>query len=100
MKLRAYLDRIKPIDARMKYQVDKLLKSSGRAAASSNSDLLQLKPNPAGLGAATLPAEDEEAAQEVAGEEGKPGVYKPPKLVPAFYEEDGAEPSGAAAVPC
>ena len=84
VRLRAYLEKIKPIDAKIKYQIDKLLKA-GSGKGTAEGDALSLRPNPAALGAGAADGEQEEEAEPEAGK----SVYRPPRLAPAFFEDDG-----------
>lgn len=52
MYLRTVLERTQPIDRKLKYQVDKLVKlasSGGAAEVNAEGDLLQYRPDPANL---------------------------------------------------
>lgn len=87
VRLRNYMERIRPIDAKIKYQIDKLLKAGSTPGKGDGTDALRLKPNPAALGAAAEGEEEEEEGEE---EDKADAKYRPPKLAPAFFEENGA----------
>ncbi|KAG1446041.1 hypothetical protein G6F55_011710 [Rhizopus delemar] len=91
VELRVILDKMKPVENKLKYQVDKLV----RAAVIGNkkdeavvakttmeavaADPLAFKPNPM-----NLINKDQEEEEE---EEEKADVYRPPKLAPVAYNE-------------
>jgi U3 small nucleolar RNA-associated protein 3 len=106
VEARTYMEKLRPMDAKLKYQMDKLLKTTpagGEDAAAA--DALKFKPNP---GALQLPEFGEERAGDEAGEnaaihagggggvggddepEAKPGIYRPPRIN-AMHFEDKAE---------
>ena len=100
VQLRMFLEKIRPIEKKMKYQMDKLvaLASSGRlqasdvrtAAAGDGEDLLQFKPRLGSLvkrqGGASSEAT---AANEESGLEAPlGGVYRPPKFNPVAMDDD------------
>ena len=104
VEARTYMEKLRPLDAKLKYQMDKLLKTTpacGEDAAAA--DALKFKPNP---GALQLPDFGEEGAGDAAGgdaailagggvggddePEAKTGIYRPPKIN-AMHFEDKAE---------
>ncbi|TPX63638.1 hypothetical protein CcCBS67573_g08622 [Chytriomyces confervae] len=101
IEMRVILEKIKPMEVNLKYQIDKVLKAANDASNPSAekdaqrnvsefdlqnsrvSDPLQFKPNPLNLvGAST--ALDKNADQS--REEG--GVYRPPRIDPVKYSEE------------
>ncbi|CAH0478652.1 unnamed protein product [Peronospora belbahrii] len=85
VRYRTLLERIRPLDRKMKYQVDKMLKvalSDGKELDES----LSYAPNPGQLAAAGGPNDNEE------GDEGsssvKDGIYRAPRLAAVPYEEE------------
>ncbi|KAG2224073.1 hypothetical protein INT45_004954 [Circinella minor] len=90
VELRVILDKMKPIENKLKYQIDKLVRTAVMGTQKQpevgNQDPLAFKPNPM-----NLVARDEEGGEEEEGEEGeeedKTGVYRPPKLAPVVYDE-------------
>ncbi|BBN09238.1 U3 small nucleolar ribonucleoprotein protein LCP5 [Marchantia polymorpha subsp. ruderalis] len=84
VELRLYLEKIRPIDKKLHYQIDKLLKAAKAPAAADageqTEDALKFKPNPN-----LLVSKMDEDMQEGGG------VYRPPMIAPAAME--GEEPS-------
>ncbi|KAJ9166453.1 hypothetical protein P3X46_021205 [Hevea brasiliensis] len=89
IEIRLFLEKIRPIDQKMEYQVQKLTRDIGRAAEQLNlkekeseateksEDLLKYHPNPEMLvSRSDMMAEDGNA------------VYRPPKIAPTLMEED------------
>ncbi|KAG2499555.1 hypothetical protein HYH03_002500 [Edaphochlamys debaryana] len=117
VEIRAYLEKIRPIDKHLSYQIDKLLKASTLAAAGAlaaengddgaagpgpgsgaDADALRYGPRPDALVPKTkagAPGAAGAAAME--GAEDAAGVYRPPKLVAASMELDAARAKGGAA---
>lgn len=91
---RTVLEKIRSIDQKLRYQVDKLVNIAENGAVDAN-DPLRYKPNPGGL--ISKLDEDEEAGED-AEETGKPGAdlkYKPAMNVPQYYSEQGREDRAA-----
>lgn len=92
VEIRTVLEKMRPIDQKLRYQVDKLLKSA--ATGINENDPLRLKPNAANM-VSKLGEEGEESGseEESDGEEksDKPAVYRPPKLAAMHYEGDETE---------
>ena len=102
VEARTYMEKLRPLDAKLKYQIDKLLKTTpacGEDAAAAHA--LKSKPNP---GALQLPEFGEERAGEEAGgdaaihagggggggddePEAKPGIYRPPRINAMHFED-------------
>jgi len=82
VQIRAYLEKIRPIDKKMQYQIEKLLKlstadlSKAEAEKEKAEDPLQFRPNPEALLSKMEEAEAEEGA-----------VYRPPKITPMAFED-------------
>ncbi|KAI8904712.1 hypothetical protein EDD86DRAFT_212622 [Gorgonomyces haynaldii] len=73
--LRIYLEKTKPLETKLKYQIDKLVKQSKMdQEVEKQKDMLSFKPNPE-----NLQEEDEE-------EKDDSQVYKPPKITPVQYD--------------
>ncbi|KAL6058293.1 Neuroguidin [Balamuthia mandrillaris] len=103
VKLRTYLEKIKPIEKKLKYQIDKLLKTATigniQHDTENTKDPLNMKPNlrnlvsPFGNGneASDNDGEPEDETKEKAAPEkgASNGVYRPPMIAPAHYEEEG-----------
>ncbi|KAE9008269.1 hypothetical protein PR003_g12603 [Phytophthora rubi] len=85
VRYRTLLERIRPLDRKMKYQVDKMLKvalSGGKGLDES----LSYAPNPDELAAEDGQDDDEEG--EEGGSGGKDGIYRAPRLASVPYEEE------------
>ena len=88
VEIRTYLEKLRPIDRKLQYQIDKLLKMADEGAAAGDGaeptdDPLQFRPNPDAL----VSKVDEDAE-----EGGEKGVYRPPKMLPTAmddFEEGG-----------
>jgi U3 small nucleolar RNA-associated protein 3 len=88
VEIRTYLEKLRPIDRKLRYQIDKLLKMADEGAAAGDGaeptdDPLQFRPNPD-----ALVSKVDEDAEEGGGE----GVYRPPKMLPTAmddFEEGG-----------
>ncbi|XP_050227478.1 uncharacterized protein LOC126677047 [Mercurialis annua] len=88
IEIRLFLEKIRPIDKKMEYQIQKLVKDSGRAkeqpslkekksdAPEKSEDLLSYRPNPD-----MLVSKDNMHGDDSA-------VYRPPKIAPAIMDED------------
>ncbi|XP_030381129.1 neuroguidin [Scaptodrosophila lebanonensis] len=119
IEIRTVLEKIRPIDYKLRYQIDKLVKTA-TTGVSSSTDPILYKPNPDEMlsGAATGEdgdelehsqsdsdeddddEEDEDEDDEAAGAikkpkkaatAGKTGVYVPPRIKPVFYDGDERE---------
>nr|CAG4649829.1 EOG090X0IJO [Scapholeberis mucronata]SVE93992.1 EOG090X0IJO [Scapholeberis mucronata] len=81
VEIRTYLERMRPVEHKLKYQIEKLLKISVSGKFDEN-DPLQFKANPNNL------MGDEEDSDEDSADGKKTGVYVPPKLIPMKYDGD------------
>ncbi|WFD23285.1 hypothetical protein MEQU1_001974 [Malassezia equina] len=105
VKLRLCLEKLRPMETRLRYQVEKLLQSvaaeekhaiqeddknvksgmdEGDDEEDEELDKLAFRPNPNAMAAAVKPAESQAADEE----EEEAGVYRPPKLAPMMYDPD------------
>jgi len=82
IEIRTVLSKIKPIEKKLKYQIDKLVKMSSDDGQISEQHALSYKPNLENLVGKDEESEDEEE------EEDKSAVYVPPKLTAVPYEGD------------
>ncbi|GMF39590.1 unnamed protein product [Phytophthora lilii] len=85
VRYRTLLERIRPLDRKMKYQVDKMLKvalSGGKGLDES----LSYAPNPDELAAEDGQDDDEDG--EEGGSSSKDGIYRAPRLAAVPYEEE------------
>ncbi|XP_058988113.1 neuroguidin-like [Musca domestica] len=110
IEIRTVLEKIRPIDYKLRYQIDKLVKTA-TTGVSSTTDPILYKPNPENmLTNANGDDEDEDdeddddsaseseedADDDVNGVKkpkkgataGKPGIYVPPKIKPVYYDGD------------
>ena len=76
--LRTILEKLRPLETKLKYQIDKLVKAATVGAAQTDVNPLSFKPNPSGLVSkvADAPASDDDDG---------PAVYQPPKLSAVPY---------------
>ena len=101
VQLRTYLERVRPIDKQLAYQLDKLLRATAVAQAqeqqqhgeaAGGGDELAFRPNPAALVPKAPLVGDKRAAAAAGavagGDVQAGGVYKPPKLNPVAMDED------------
>ncbi|KAJ8762525.1 hypothetical protein K2173_007964 [Erythroxylum novogranatense] len=89
VEIRLFLEKIRPIDKKLEYQIQKLMKDAGHAtneasqkvndaeAPQKSEDQLKYRPNPDML----VPK-----SQMIS--EGNAGLYRPPKIAPAIMDED------------
>lgn len=92
VELRTVLEKTRPIDQRLKYQVDKLVKAAVTGASSQN-DPTNFKANPDNMiskldNDSYSSEEEKESDEEGTKKLEKKGVYVPPKLAAVPYEED------------
>ncbi|GAB0089096.1 neuroguidin [Sergentomyia squamirostris] len=107
IEIRTVLEKIRPIDHKLRYQIDKLVKTAQNTPTSVSG---ALRANLGNIPATPLPEEsahtnasddsEDEAEEDNAGKEEKDrkrtakstvssgGAYIPPKLIPMYYEED------------
>ncbi|KAL3845763.1 hypothetical protein ACJIZ3_003166 [Penstemon smallii] len=89
VEIRLFLEKIRPIDKKLQYQIQKLTRTTETAAenpglipkesgeSQKTEDLLKFRPNP-----------DLLVSKEKTEREHAAGVYRPPKFAPAAMEED------------
>uniref|UniRef100_A0A6P4FLG1 Neuroguidin n=1 Tax=Drosophila rhopaloa TaxID=1041015 RepID=A0A6P4FLG1_DRORH len=113
IEIRTVLEKIRPIDHKLRYQIDKLVKTA-TTGVSSSTDPILYKPNPddmmssaagAGHNEDGAPDDSEEDDEDDDDEEdedeagaakmprkaataGKSGVYVPPRIKPVYYDGD------------
>ncbi|XP_058480149.1 neuroguidin [Solea solea] len=96
VSIRTVLEKMRPLDHKLKYQIDKLVRTAVTGSLAEN-DPLQLRPNPENLISKLNESEDSEnEAEGNAGSEKKAAhssgkKYIPPKIVPMHYEDDMTE---------
>lgn len=81
VRLRLIVEKVRPMEARLKYQIEKLVRTAEIAQtldADDDNDLdpLAFRPNPQALAEAAAPAEETD------------GTYRPPKVAPVVYDPD------------
>lgn len=90
IEIRTVLEKIRPIDHKLKYQIDKLVKTA--VTGSSEDDPSSYRANPDNLIGKMDDASDEsdsDSSEKVGkGEKSKSGVYVPPKLAAVHYLGD------------
>jgi len=92
VEIRTYLEKLRPIDRKLKYQIEKLLKlaseqnereelgdGDGGGGGDAGEDPLAFRPNPDAL----VSKVEEDAADG----DGDGGVYRPPKMLPTSMED-------------
>jgi U3 small nucleolar ribonucleoprotein protein LCP5 len=103
--IKTVLEKIRPIDYKLRYQIDKLVKTAVTGSGSKSSDPLTFKPNPVNLmsqmeGSSDDSDEDEEETGEKkfkkkqkskeSNVEPTVGKYVPPKTISMPYDEETA----------
>ncbi|KAJ8670563.1 hypothetical protein QAD02_001822 [Eretmocerus hayati] len=91
IEIRTVLEKIRPIDHKLKYQIDKLVKTAVTGTINSD-DPINFKPNPDAL-MEKMGGSDEEEESDDGSVDGtrsslKTGVYVPPKLAAVHYDGD------------
>ncbi|KAM7390696.1 hypothetical protein PAMA_008740 [Pampus argenteus] len=94
--IRTVLEKMRPLDHKLKYQIDKLLRTAVTGSLAEN-DPLQLRPNPENLISKLSESEESEGeAENTAASEKKAAhssgkKYVPPKIAPVHYDGDMTE---------
>lgn len=88
IELRTVLEKIKPINNKLKYQIDKLVKTA--VTGTDQNGPTDFKANKSNMiddeeGSSTEEEDDEEGGVKNAEEKKKSGVYVPPKLSAVYY---------------
>ncbi|KAM9774897.1 neuroguidin [Syngnathus typhle] len=89
--VRTVLEKMRPLDHKLKYQIDKLVRTAVTGSLAEN-DPLQLRPNPENLISKLSESEDEEgqvSEKKVAHSADK--KYIPPKIAAVYYDGDMTE---------
>ncbi|XP_053324216.1 neuroguidin [Spea bombifrons] len=96
VEIRTVLEKMRPIDQKLKYQIDKLVRAAVTGSLGEN-DPLNFKPNPQNL-ISKLEESAEESDGEEEGENGaakksqsKSRKYIPPRLAPVHYDDTEVE---------
>lgn len=95
VEMRTVLEKMRPVDQKLKYQIDKLVRAAVTWSLSEN-DPLRFKPNPQNLMSKLEESDQEESGNEDAGGEGKKShsrvkKYVPPRLAPVHYDDTEVE---------
>uniref|UniRef100_A0A8C5W615 Neuroguidin n=1 Tax=Leptobrachium leishanense TaxID=445787 RepID=A0A8C5W615_9ANUR len=95
VEIRTVLEKMRPIDQKLKYQIDKLLRAAVTGSLGEN-DPLRFKPNPQNLMSKLEESDegshDEEAETGTAKKmQSKGRKYIPPRLAPVHYDETEVE---------
>lgn len=81
VRFRLLLEKLRPLETKLRHQVDRLLKAATGQVADEDAEATKFRPNPDML----LRADGQESEDEEADED---GVYKAPKLQAMHYPED------------
>ncbi|XP_065913499.1 neuroguidin-like [Dysidea avara] len=94
VEIRTILEKIRPLELRLNYQIDKLVKMAATGNALTNNHPLHFRPNPDNL----VSKLDESGSEEEEGsddeddgskdKQSNKGVYVPPKLVAAHFSDE------------
>ncbi|XP_029437497.1 neuroguidin [Rhinatrema bivittatum] len=95
VEIRTVLEKMRPIDQKLKYQIDKLVKAAVTGSL-DESDPLRFKPNPDNLISKLSDSEEEDGRSAGANASGKKDSvktrkYVPPRLAPVHFDETEAE---------
>ncbi|GAA5895178.1 small subunit rRNA maturation protein LCP5 [Sporobolomyces salmoneus] len=90
VKLRVVLEKVAPLEQKLKYQVEKLVRKADQAAEGADeqdvlNDPLAFRPNPSNLVLDRTASEDEDNGDD--RDEDRSGVYRPPRLAAMPYVE-------------
>jgi U3 small nucleolar ribonucleoprotein protein LCP5 len=89
VEIRTVLEKMRPIDQKLKYQIDKLIRTA-KMGVSVDNDPLRLKPNPDNL-IGEAEDQDGDASDAESGAEKQPvesKAYRPARLAPVYYDGD------------
>lgn len=86
VEIRTVLEKIRPIDHKLKYQIDKLVKTA--TSTTNANDPASFKANPEEMNADVDTDDDSDAAPVTKSTEVKSNVYVPPKLSSVIYPDD------------
>ncbi|KAG8596153.1 hypothetical protein GDO81_001754 [Engystomops pustulosus] len=96
VETRTVLEKMRPIEQKLKYQIDKLLRAAVTGSLAEN-DPLRFKPNPQNLMSKLEESEEEDSDKDDEDESGegksqsKTRKYVPPKLAPVHYDDTEAD---------
>lgn len=78
VELRMVMEKIKPLEQKLQYQIDKLVRTANTGMVSKD-DPLRFKPNPESMMKGSMGEEGSDQEKE--------GIYQPTKIAPVHYEE-------------
>ncbi|XP_077592202.1 neuroguidin [Stigmatopora nigra] len=85
--VRTILEKMRPLDFKLKYQIDKLVRTAVTGGLAEN-DPLRLRPNPENLTSKLSESEDEEQQTEKKAGPSIDKKYIPPKIAAVYYDGD------------
>ncbi|XP_026217612.1 neuroguidin [Anabas testudineus] len=94
--IRTVLEKMRPLDHKLKYQIDKLVRTAVTGSLAEN-DPMQLRPNPENLISKLNESEDSDDEAEANAASNKKAAhssgkkYVPPKIAPVHYDDDVTE---------
>ncbi|XP_061521941.1 neuroguidin [Phycodurus eques] len=89
--VRTVLEKMRPLDHKLKYQIDKLVRTAVTGSLAEN-DPLQLRPNPKNLISKLSESEDEDnQAPETKATHSSGKKYVPPRIAAVYYDGDMTE---------
>ncbi|KAH3773210.1 neuroguidin-like [Dreissena polymorpha] len=86
VEIRTVLEKMRPIDQKLKYQVDKVVRLAATGGAASD-DPMRFKANPDSL-ESKLASDSEEGSDSEDDDDQSSKLYKPPKLAAVHYDGD------------
>lgn len=93
VEIRTFLEKLRPLESKLKYQIEKSVKVAD-AGALNPSDPIHFKPNPSQLASKLNEEEnddedsDEDVDDDKAAGNGSDGLYKVPKNIPAYFDDE------------
>lgn len=90
VKNRTVLEKIRPIDQKLRYQVDKLVSIANSGTIDQN-DPLRFKPNPGGLMSKLEDSDGSDQDEEDQDKDTSDKKFKVPMNVPQYFNEEGSK---------
>jgi len=88
---RIVLEKIKVLESRMRYQIEKLVRTADDASKNVADDPLAFRPNPQNLVSNDQGSDAESDENQNEDEGTRDGIYRPPKLAPMPYSESAGD---------
>jgi len=86
---RTVLEKMKPIEKKLKYQIDKYIKVAENGGKILSDDPIHFKPNPSALASEDGSSDDSDANEDESTEDkSRNEIYKIPKHIPTLCEDD------------